>query len=112
MWLLGLLDDRRHVRPMLRLVLSAGACWLTISFVPDLQVTFFHFGFLSHAMFLDGGWGILFTLLCLVGLQNALNMADGKNGLALGLLLIWTCLIAVYSPAHLLPLLLALAVCL
>ena len=107
LWLLGLIDDRRTLRPSLRLALSLVAGTLAMWAIPDLQVGHFRFSFLGHALFLDG-WAIPFTLLCLVGLQNAVNMADGKNGLVLGLMLIWTGLLALYAPPHLSPLLWAL----
>ena len=51
-----------------------------------------------------------FSLLCLVGVQNATNMADGKDGLAIGLSLLWTGLLFAHAPDHLRPLLLVLAV--
>ncbi len=42
-----------------------------------------------------GNWGIPFTLFCVVGLMNAMNMIDGVDGLAGGIGLIaagWLCL--------------------
>ncbi|MBX6375836.1 MAG: hypothetical protein IRZ13_16590, partial [Acetobacteraceae bacterium] len=76
---------------------------------PALTVTFFDFSFVKPALFLDGWGALAFTVISLVGLQNAVNMADGKDGLALGMLLIWTGLIALYAPAHMTPVLLLLA---
>jgi UDP-GlcNAc:undecaprenyl-phosphate GlcNAc-1-phosphate transferase len=107
LWLLGLIDDRNSLRPSLRLVLSLAAGTAAMWAIPDLQVGHFRFSFLGHALFLDG-WAIPFTLLCLVGLQNAVNMADGKNGLVLSIMLIWTGFLALYAPPHLSPLLWAL----
>ncbi len=47
--ILGLLDDRRHLRPAMRLGVSAisflGFLWI----VPDLDVTFLKFSFRPHA---------------------------------------------------------------
>jgi UDP-GlcNAc:undecaprenyl-phosphate GlcNAc-1-phosphate transferase len=108
LWLLGLADDRRTLRPSVRLTLSLFAATTALWAVPDLQVGYLRFSFLGEALFL-GGWAIPFTLLCLVGLQNAVNMADGKNGLVTGMLLIWTGLVALYAPSHLAGLLWALA---
>ena len=102
---LGLIDDRRHMRPLLRLSLSAAIILGVLLAVPATTVTFLRFSFYDLALLLPGWWGIGFTVLCLVGLQNALNMADGKNGLAIGLVLIWLVILATYAPAHLLPLL-------
>ncbi len=102
---LGLMDDRRHMRPFLRLSISALGVFAVLMAVPATTVTFFHFSFSVVALFLAGWWGIGFTVLSTVGLQNALNMADGKNGLAMGLCLIWLVLLMAYAPAHLVPLL-------
>jgi len=103
--LLGLTDDRAHIPPMLRLGLSTGSVLALMIFVPATTVTFFHFSFLPFAVFLAGWWGLGFTALSMVGLQNALNMADGKNGLGVGLCLIWVALLVPYAPGHLVPLL-------
>ena len=110
-WLLGAHDDRRHIRPAVRLALSLLLCLAALAATPALRVGFFEFSFVRPALFLDG-WALGFTVISLVGLQNAVNMADGKDGLALGMLLIWTLLIALHAPAHLLLLLLLLAGCL
>ncbi len=37
-------------------------------------------------------------MLCLVGLQNAINMADGLNGLVIGLSIFWTICLLLYAP--------------
>jgi len=107
---LGLIDDRKHIKPYLRLTVSVLICGVVLYVVPAVNVTFLFFTFIDHAIFLDQIWAVAFTLLCLVGLQNAINMADGKNGLVMGMTLIWVLLLTVYSPAHLRPLLVVFAV--
>lgn len=99
---LGVWDDRRHIRPPVRLALSVAACLVIVLAVPSFQVEFLAFRFLAHAVFLEG-WTLFFTLLCLVGLINAINMADGKNGLVIGLALIWTGALLLHAPAELWP---------
>jgi UDP-GlcNAc:undecaprenyl-phosphate GlcNAc-1-phosphate transferase len=42
-----------------------------------------------------------FTVLCLVGLQNAINMADGLNGLLIGLSIFWTACLLEKGPDEL-----------
>lgn len=103
--LLGFLDDQRHIRPALRLGLSIAVVLVALAVVPGFTVTFFKFSFLTSPLFLGGVGGALFTVLCVVGLQNAVNMADGKNGLVIGMSLIWVALLALYAPSHLQPLL-------
>jgi len=52
--------------------------------------------------------GIFFTTICCVGLVNAVNMADGKNGLVIGLCLGWLTMLAMRAPIGLLPFILIL----
>ena len=108
-FLLGFFDDRRHMRPLYRLALSSALALAVLLVVPAERVSFFRLSFLDVAVFLDAGGALVLTVLCLVGLQNALNMADGRNGIAAGLLLVWTLLAAAYAPAHVLPILAAFA---
>ena len=103
--LLGFVDDQRHIRPALRLGISVAVVLVALAIVPGLTVTFFKFSFLTSPLFLGSFGGGLFTILCVVGLQNAVNMADGKNGLVIGMSLIWVALLALYAPGHLQPLL-------
>ena len=44
-----------------------------------------------------------FTILCLVGLQNAINMADGMNGLLIGLSMFWAACLLKHAPDQLTP---------
>lgn len=97
--LLGFVDDRRHIRPSLRLLLTVLIAIGSIYFVPDFELSFLRFSFLAQSFFLEG-WSGVFSVLCLVGLLNAVNMADGKNGLVTGLSLIWCALLALYLPQH------------
>ena len=106
--LLGLVDDRRHIRPLWRLAISALASIAVLVAIPGLELTFLKFSFLANTIFL-GGFGLAFTVLCLVGLQNAINMADGKNGLVIGLALIWTVGLLYLAPSHVEPVLIAFA---
>ena len=106
--LLGLVDDRRHIRPLWRLGISVAASIAMLVAVPGLELTFLKFSFLTSTIFL-GGFGLAFTVLCLVGLQNAVNMADGKNGLVIGLALIWTIGLLYFAPTHVAPVLVAFA---
>jgi UDP-GlcNAc:undecaprenyl-phosphate/decaprenyl-phosphate GlcNAc-1-phosphate transferase len=102
---LGLIDDRNHIRPYIRLAISVVIGYGVIQVVPDINVTFLSFSFLDSPVFMNGIWALVFTLLCLVGLQNAINMADGQNGLVMGMTLIWVVCLSAYAPTQLLPLL-------
>ena len=96
------LADRWHVAPVVRLAAAAGLGALLLAIEPDLRLTALDFGAPWPVVAL-GAAAVPFTLLCLVGLQNALNMADGANGLALGLTVSWIGCLVPYAPAHLIP---------
>lgn len=96
---LGWYDDRHHVPPALRLVVSTALCGAVVMLQPGLIIDR-----------IDLGSGVIvplwllafpFTVLCLVGLQNSINMADGMNGLLIGLALFWTACLMLYAPPHL-----------
>jgi UDP-GlcNAc:undecaprenyl-phosphate GlcNAc-1-phosphate transferase len=96
---LGWFDDRHHVAPVLRLLISAALCTLLLLIEPTLRLETLAFG----SVVLPLSWlAIPFTVLCLVGLQNAINMADGLNGLVVGLCLVWTLCLLAYAPAEIL----------
>lgn len=102
---LGTVDDRRHIRPAVRLGISFLVCVGALYSVPGLQIAFLKFTGFGAALYLDSLWVWVFSLICLVGLQNAVNMADGKNGLVLGMALVWSALLWLHAPEHLRPLL-------
>ncbi|MBT4486250.1 MAG: undecaprenyl/decaprenyl-phosphate alpha-N-acetylglucosaminyl 1-phosphate transferase [Rhodospirillaceae bacterium] len=105
--LLGLLDDRAHIRPTYRLLLSLLLALAVLEVVPALKVTFLHFSFLGQVLFLEE-FALVFTAICIVGLQNAVNMADGKNGIVMGLCLFWCLELLLFAPDHVRPVLFAL----
>ncbi len=105
--LLGLLDDRAHIRPFYRLILSLLLALAVLEIVPALSLSFLHFSFLDQVIFLEQ-FALVFTAVCIVGLQNAINMADGKNGIVIGLCLFWSVELLLFAPDHLHPVLLAL----
>ena len=108
-FILGLLDDRQGIKPRYRLALAAVIALVVINIDPDrFVIDQLRFTFVSGPIPLYP-FSFLFTALCLIGLVNAVNMADGINGLALGACLIWTLLLVVYGPADLAPLLAAFA---
>ena len=107
--LIGLADDRFGLSPGVRLGLAAALLLLGSADVPDFQIMFMRFADAPRIFPLIGWSGIVFTLICLVGFLNAVNMADGKNGLVIGQALIWSAALAWRLPSPLLPPLAALA---
>jgi UDP-GlcNAc:undecaprenyl-phosphate GlcNAc-1-phosphate transferase len=89
---IGLADDRDHVCPWRRLLSLAVLAAITVTLVPSLNVRSLHF----DSVPLDVGlwWlSVPFTVFALLCLKNGLNMADGVDGLAPGIVLGWFALI-------------------
>jgi|TARA_R100001244_G_scaffold6593_19_gene8089 UDP-GlcNAc:undecaprenyl-phosphate GlcNAc-1-phosphate transferase len=81
---LAIIDDRIHIPAIIRLLISALIFGVAMWMIPGLQI-----GIISWAGGTEyislGRFTILLTILSLVALINAINMADGKNGLVTGL---------------------------
>jgi UDP-GlcNAc:undecaprenyl-phosphate/decaprenyl-phosphate GlcNAc-1-phosphate transferase len=102
MAIIGLADDRHDLSARDRLLLSFLVFGSAAVVDPLFNVRILAF---EHPIFflgLGSGWlAILFTALCCVGLVNAVNMADGKNGLVLGLALGWLSFLGLRAPPEL-----------
>jgi UDP-GlcNAc:undecaprenyl-phosphate GlcNAc-1-phosphate transferase len=98
--ILGWYDDRQHAPPSARLIVSSGLFGAVVLLQPDLLLTKIDLGPHIGTVPL---WSVSFpfTILCLVGLQNSVNMVDGMNGLLIGLGLFWTGCLMFYAPDHL-----------
>lgn len=104
MTIVGILDDRHSLSPRLRLIASFGIFGVAAYIEPIFNVRILDFEFPSFSLGLGTrGIAIAFTILCCVGLVNAVNMADGKNGLVIGLCIGWLALLAIRAPGLTLP---------
>jgi UDP-GlcNAc:undecaprenyl-phosphate/decaprenyl-phosphate GlcNAc-1-phosphate transferase len=102
--LIGLLDDRHSLSPRLRLILSFSVFGFAAFIEPIYNVRILDFVNPAFAVGLGSRWlAIAFTILCCVGLVNAVNMADGKNGLVIGLCFGWLGLLAWRAPPVFIP---------
>ena len=113
-YVLGVADDRLELSPRFRLIVGGVAFGLGMIVVPNLDLQELRFALSAHPQgpmltiplsYIGGA----FTLLCMVGLLNAVNMADGKNGLVIGLALMWTGMLSLYAPGYLQGILLVVA---
>tara|TARA_E500000178_G_scaffold312208_1_gene328702 strand:+ start:26 stop:1039 length:1014 start_codon:yes stop_codon:yes gene_type:complete len=91
-FLVGFLDDRYDLSASKKtLILS-----LIIIFVclvnDELIIKEFYLFHLDFFFKLQN-FSIIFTVLCVLALINALNLADGINGLAIGIIFFWLCYI-------------------
>lgn len=105
MFLIGIADDRFALSARIRLLLAVAILALVVVEAPDFSLPFLRFAGQADLWLLATPWGEGFALLCLVGLLNAVNMADGKNGLVLSLGLVWTVVLAFRLPPVLAPVL-------
>ena len=101
--LVGSLDDRVHLSAISRLLIAAGVLLLAVWQVPGFAISSLWFSGQQGPWPLPGLWGLGFTLLCFVGLLNAVNMADGKNGLVIGQAILWALVLLVRSPPEMTP---------
>lgn len=108
MFVIGVADDRFELSVRARLGLAALVLLLVVATAPDFGLTFIRFAGESR-LHLLGPFGVVFTLFCLVGLLNAVNMADGKNGIVVSLGLIWSVVLLVRLPAPMIPVMAATA---
>lgn len=86
--IVGLLDDRRHIPAILRLIICSGIFGVAISIRPDFVVSALDLQGVGLKIEL-GLLAIPFSVFCLLAFQNAVNMADGRNGLVAGVAIIW-----------------------
>ena len=76
----GVLDDRHELRSVPKFGFQVAAAAL-LAFSGDALLT--HLGqLMSTQLFTLGRWAIPLTIIALVGVMNAINMADGLDGLA------------------------------
>ncbi len=113
--LIGMADDRHSLSANGRILLTAMVFLAAASIEPFFNVRVLDFSLGAYSFEL-GLWNttfsVFFTALCCVGLVNAVNMADGKNGLVISLCIGWLLAIATRSPPSILPFIFVLLACL
>jgi UDP-GlcNAc:undecaprenyl-phosphate GlcNAc-1-phosphate transferase len=108
-FLIGIADDRINLTAPTRLGAASALLLAAIAQVPGFSVSFLLFAGQGELLLLPSLVGIGFTLLCFVGFLNAVNMADGKNGLVMGQAIIWSIVLMFRLPQSMLPLMAAIA---
>ncbi|MFV3129415.1 glycosyltransferase family 4 protein [Niveispirillum sp. KHB5.9] len=88
LFVMGMIDDRQHLPPVVRLSVSLVMFSFAIILAPQLALTSLDFG---GGMQVDVPpfLGATLTIISLVGFQYAFNMSDGANGIASGMAMIW-----------------------
>lgn len=99
---LGAIDDRYHLSARSRLWIS-----VVVYFAIVLKFSIFQINFISlpsiGIAFSLGYLAVPFTVLCLVALTNAVNMADGRNSLVIGMCCIWIFALLFRLPEYVRP---------
>jgi UDP-GlcNAc:undecaprenyl-phosphate GlcNAc-1-phosphate transferase len=109
--LLGIADDRDDHSVAIRLAIAALLFAGISATDPVLRIDQIAFTTPKITFVIDRKWlDVVLSTFCYVGLINAINMADGKNGLVPGLNCIWLGYLlyltpSVYAPLILIPLL-------
>lgn len=106
--ILGALDDRYHLSPRSRLWISVLAYFSVVMQTSALQIGSLSMPGLGLSISL-GYLAAPFTVLCLVALTNAVNMADGRNSLVIGMCCIWVITLFFRLPEFASPMALGLA---
>ncbi len=84
-WSVGFVDDLREISPPAKIagmVLSGSILSLTGVSILVFRVPFF------EVLFLSPDWSALITVVWVVGMANAVNLIDGLDGLAAGIIAI------------------------
>ncbi|MEN3977235.1 MraY family glycosyltransferase [Emcibacter sp. SYSU 3D8] len=89
---LGFLDDRSHLNPWGRLWVGLLTLAAATGIDPALRISTLNFSDLLVTLQL-GLLSVPFTIFTLLCLKHASNMADGMNGLFLGMSVIWIVLL-------------------
>jgi UDP-GlcNAc:undecaprenyl-phosphate GlcNAc-1-phosphate transferase len=98
----GLLDDRYHLSVRSRLLVTSVLFAVVVLMIPQFRIEDLIIPFVGTALSISFSWAAApFTVLCLVALANAVNMADGRNGLVIGMALIWTLAFISAAPTEL-----------
>lgn len=88
MFLLGLYDDCFDLNPYKKIILSIIIFYFSINISENLILNKFYVKTYDTFFYLKD-FSFIFTILCLVLLVNAVNLIDGINGLAVGVIIFW-----------------------
>lgn len=107
--LVGISDDRHSLGATLRLGATILIFVAAAMLDPRFMISSVNFSWHPAAYILPQWSSWLLSLLVLAGFINAVNMADGKNGLVIGASICWTFLLTFIGPNGLVIIMLPLA---
>ena len=93
--LTGLVDDLWHLRPLFKF---SGEILVSLVFLIMSGVALHSFGdLIGTGVVTTGRYALAVSVFCMIGVMNAMNMADGLDGLAGGISLIACVFLAIFS---------------
>ena len=110
--LIGLIDDRHNLRATVRFALTLSIFAIAMLIEPRIMIDRLRITGMGSSFSVPLPVAFAFTLAIHVGFINSVNMADGKNGLVIGLCLIWLLFLLSVGPAGLIIVVLPLIQCL
>jgi UDP-GlcNAc:undecaprenyl-phosphate GlcNAc-1-phosphate transferase len=84
----GYFDDRYRLSARVKIFFISLIGFTTCTLSEKLIIDRFYLSHLDFFFLLEN-FSIIFTILCILCLTNALNLADGINGLAVGIIFFW-----------------------
>lgn len=107
---LGMADDRHSLSARVRLIATVLLFAIAIALDHRFLIDAFRFTGLAAPITLPFWAAWSFTMLVMIGFLNAVNMADGKNGLVISMALYWALVLSLAGPQGLFILMLPLGV--
>lgn len=95
---IGITDDRHSLNAILRIILVVIIFILCAVVDKRFLITSLHFSWQDAPLVLPIWAEWLLTPLILVGFVNAVNMADGKNGILIGSSICWAFALTLFGP--------------
>ncbi len=96
-FLIGLYDDKKNLKPILKLAIIFLIFYLSLTYFSDDYKLKKLISFTNYILYLDLN-SVVFTSFCFVVLLNAINMADGINSLSSNIFIIWIFFINLFLP--------------
>ncbi|MCX7694615.1 MAG: undecaprenyl/decaprenyl-phosphate alpha-N-acetylglucosaminyl 1-phosphate transferase [Caloramator sp.] len=80
---MGIIDDIKPLKPLTKLLVQIAAACILMLF--DIRIKTLSLPFFGYDRYFDIGYfGMILTILWVVGVTNAMNLIDGLDGLACG----------------------------
>ncbi|WDC84172.1 MraY family glycosyltransferase [Caloramator sp. mosi_1] len=81
--IMGIIDDIKPLKPLTKLLVQISAACILLLY--DINIKTISLPFIGHDRYFNIGYfGIILTVLWVVGITNAMNLIDGLDGLACG----------------------------